>query len=880
MKDVEFNKYYLNYIQSKIIYRKKFPSVDKIRKKFYSFKGITKEEEELLTEEKDKIEWNISFIEDEEYLKCRVDNDKKVNVLVQNSFSQTYLKSIAYGIKCAKLFYTNDYPLIIIESNNGGGTVQFGMILQQLLQIRTVDKSYFSYRMSNISKNFFKNKRWQSVNISTCENVESYDDFHQITDHYDYNGGNVEHNRSDVFDLLQYYHKNWLKDFREEYFNSTNIKKPTDIILFTDSYSYSTTSQFIKEFQYRGGAIVVGYFGNPKLEGIDLFDGSQSLSAVTDLGDYYLVKDLENLGYHVGGVTYTEFYDGSNKEQKPNEIPIEYTFGKVDERVEIYQSYSDDIYDRFISEGLRIHRKYNEENKCNPENERLLLHDEQCSKIEGDENAHGGYKCSSEGKWDNSACFPYYCDIGYFYARDKEQCIKECSLENTKSYLLYKRDYKEEINVEKDMTYEYFTVEKDKDIYFVFEASDDCIYTYSNIAIINYYEDVIINKDKNSENDIKLKISAVTSTTSYNNLNNDALLDDTFLFNLKSAFIFKPYEDYVLYLKGILDIPNNLIKIAKITNGMTFKDIEERNIKYYNNYDGEIFSIKANESYIIDFNYDDIVLDQINIFLHPNETEENITIEDIYTGYLYLQKDKTYTLNITDNYVNRTIKLSRKTLNSEIIIEKDENENTKLNSKNLYYKIDNYTGEIKIKVNNDDALIEFLYEISSLTEKLDFEKLELNVNSYLSLIQIPKKYTSKRITFEFYPSEDAIYSLFNGYSNENYAYYRYIPFFHEIATYFKLVVNDTYNSLELMEDEYYNVLIELYDGSLKLKINVEDIEEKKKGLPVWAIILIVVGCLIVIIAIVLIIIMIKKRKTTNKDIELKEKIETLTELQD
>ena len=290
------------------------------------------------------------------------------------------------------------------------------------------------------------------------------------------------------------------------------------------------------------------------------------------------------------------------------------------------------------------------------------------------------------------------------------------------------------------------------------------------------------------------------------------------------------------------------------------------------NYDGGIYYIKANESYIIDFNYNDTNLDQINIFLHPSETEENITLNYIFTGYLYLQKDKIYKLNITDD-ITRTIKLSRKTLNSEIIIEKGENENTKLNSKNLYYKIeDNYIGEIKLKVNNDNALIEILYQMS-ITEKLDFEKLEFNITGYLSLIQIPKKYKSKKIIFEFYPLDSTIYSIFNGYSNENFAYYRFIPFFNEIATYFKLVVNEPYkSSLEIMEEEYYNVLIELYSRTLNLKISLD------KGLPVWAIVLIVVGCL-VILSIVITIIIIKKRKSTNEDDQIRDELEGLTKLE-
>ena len=36
--------------------------------------------------------------------------------------------------------------------------------------------------------------------------------------------------------------------------NYNHLKKPTEILIFTDSYSFSTTSYFIKGLQETGGA--------------------------------------------------------------------------------------------------------------------------------------------------------------------------------------------------------------------------------------------------------------------------------------------------------------------------------------------------------------------------------------------------------------------------------------------------------------------------------------------------------------------------------------------------------------------------------------------------------------------------------------------------
>ena len=43
-------------------------------------------------------------------------------------------------------------------------------------------------------------------------------------------------------------------------------KKPTEIIIYTDGFSFSATSTFIKSLYHFGGAITVGYNGDPETE--------------------------------------------------------------------------------------------------------------------------------------------------------------------------------------------------------------------------------------------------------------------------------------------------------------------------------------------------------------------------------------------------------------------------------------------------------------------------------------------------------------------------------------------------------------------------------------------------------------------------------------
>lgn len=65
-----------------------------------------------------------------------------------------------------------------------------------------------------------------------------------------------------------------------------NKRKPTEILVYTDGFSYSATSIFIKGLQDFGGAIIVGHSGNPKIEGTEQFDG------VRKYNFYFLINFL------------------------------------------------------------------------------------------------------------------------------------------------------------------------------------------------------------------------------------------------------------------------------------------------------------------------------------------------------------------------------------------------------------------------------------------------------------------------------------------------------------------------------------------------------------------------------------------------------------
>ena len=101
------------------------------------------------------------------------------------------------------------------------------------------------------------------------------------------------------------------------------------------------TSYLINGFQKTGGAIIVGYFGNPKIKGTKEFDGSQSDLIVLnkkkyisffdiflkkkDFSEINLYQNLERYGFIINSITYGETYTFYQKNVK-GQIPQEYSF--------------------------------------------------------------------------------------------------------------------------------------------------------------------------------------------------------------------------------------------------------------------------------------------------------------------------------------------------------------------------------------------------------------------------------------------------------------------------------------------------------------------------------------------------------------------------
>ena len=469
----EFDEFYENetkkYIESPIIK----PDIFELMRKYKIKKGILKEKKL-----KSGISWDYSTTE-EDGIKCRIDKDKEINFVIQTSFSLDENGAYDVIIKCTRAFYQNNYPIVVVQSLNGGGNGRLALIFNQLLQIKIQTKERLATSHAKDMKDIFYNYWYKTFgNLDTCKIFNNPDEvFNGTINDYSTETEEIIHKKSKMMQWTDKEKRKELRDLRLEFSQYKKLKKPTDIIIFADSYSYSATSYFIKGFQNTGGAIIVGYNGNPNLAN-NYFDASQAPSTVMDFSFTEESKKLKNsFGWVIDGITFIESYDVDYQNKKS--IPREYILDPIDVRSDIYEPYSDDKYDIFVSEAKRFFELYNQKDTCNPKNPLLVFDTEECYNIEGDNLAHGGYPCGEDGHWNKSVCKKFYCDIGYYYDKLKDECIRDiCDNDPGEIEIPLNGEYNETIELNKDNNMEYiFRVKNNKYIYF-FKANETGIFHY------------------------------------------------------------------------------------------------------------------------------------------------------------------------------------------------------------------------------------------------------------------------------------------------------------------------------------------------------------------------------------------------------------------
>jgi len=872
----EFEEFYLSLVNNQTNVHL-IPNIVQAKKLFMKKKGLLFEEKNF---------WDIETKDG--YLKCRVDKDHGYNVFLQTSFSFESLdNAIEVMIKCSELFYSNDYKLIGIENQNGGGIAILYEVWHQLIQQKTLDKSYRSLINNEKAFEFFKKTHFYTTyaNIETCKYVGSLENLGEVNDDYGYSDifeKNIKHKRTKIYDFLD---KSWRKKIekirKKNLEEKKNLKKSTDILIYTDSFCFSAGSGFIKAFQNTGGAIIVGFNGNPKL-GKNEFDGSQSSSSVADFREeeYY---NLQSLGYNIIGITYAESFDDSY--QNSNPIPREYTVDLVDERVPIYGPYSDDLYDDFINNASEIFKKY--EKECNINNTRLLLDDEQCIL---DDKRKGGHPCGEEGKWDMTKCEAYYCEIGYYYDQIKKECILDkCTNGNENDIYLDNEDYKKtkeyELVPDNEMV---FHLQNDSYYYFfetnvenIFSSYSSNIMNQSDFYMIDYKKndlfdfDVNVNYYNNLKENAKIKITTIEKNPNIliqNSIYKEQIFYETninVVNSYKLIYGFQSSQKHIIYsvifnkdLNIYYSIHNSDLKPEEILN------IEQKKFSIFSN---KLIYLKEKEIGILIYKTPQDFSNGY-LFISPDNIDPNIIITN-NNRFIYLSnKNLDYSLNLASISNSIYIKLNKETYNAEIEIL--DNINSKLNKDNQYYFIDKNVQQLTLKLKNDQpALIELLYEYEcNDSAYLDIKKKNFELEEGFYALKYKKSDKIKSILIDLKSEKKFSGFIYAAIGKDNYSG----PFPNmNTYNYSSLISEFIFPHEKIDNDENFVIFIKLNSKfNLKVELKKENDDNNDKdynkdsndnGFPIWAIILIIIVGLLIILLVLFLIIRKLKRKETNID---------------
>ena len=153
--------------------------------------------------------------------------------------------------------------------------------------------------------------------------------------YYDYDG--IKYYRTKPFypftqDKIIEYNK-----IRKEFITKGNLKKSTDILIFTDSVNFGPAGTFIKTIQDNGAAIISSYGGNPYLNKITIKTLDIGIDPLLNTNYEKISKEyqeLHKLGIEVYKIPYAEAFESANitREYK---YSMAFKINKVDEMTNI-----------------------------------------------------------------------------------------------------------------------------------------------------------------------------------------------------------------------------------------------------------------------------------------------------------------------------------------------------------------------------------------------------------------------------------------------------------------------------------------------------------------------------------------------------------------
>ena len=359
----------------------------------------------------------------ENFFLCKVDNKNQLNTFVISSFypkdSKEKDKFEKEMFKCIDLFDNNNYPIAVLMFLNTGGWLDLSKSLLELISSKYTFNVYGAMRKTEIfnDPNFLNNLK--DFYFRDYENGEKINSTNFAEKQFEINyGDNIKDNYYGPYILLGQI-REILNNYKKKIKNKRN---PTDILVYTDGFTYSAAAMFIKYLNYNGGGITSGYFLNPNLEN-KTFDMGLSPSPIIK-NMWYIGESKNTITIQVPLVQ--TFYNPYNLT-----CPLEYEITPVDEMANLYiTSLDQGEYDDFVNKSLSIFKKY--KTYCNPKNKKLVFVTDKCDGKFKSSYTHGGYLCGDDGKW-TETCVPSYCDIGYIFDHINQECIVDVCSEQSNS---------------------------------------------------------------------------------------------------------------------------------------------------------------------------------------------------------------------------------------------------------------------------------------------------------------------------------------------------------------------------------------------------------------------------------------------------------------
>ena len=279
-------------------------------------------------ESNDEIKWMYQTQNGE--LKCRVDITNSLNVIFIKTFDIEPMEELQILSNCFNYFYAYRYPILVITSQNWEGNNFASYIFTQLLQPKIPHKYKFAMKQTDLNRELFESNIKGFLNARTCSPFDSWEDFIETTpDEY----GEISHSRSKLFTTIPEDYFEGLEKLRKIYESFAYMKKkPTDILILTDTVSYGAASNFIKSLQNYGGAIVASYGGNPYLNKSNLvFDASLEPIDSTIYEDSKVFNELKQYGFQIYNIPYAENFENLEGDK----YPMDFKVNSVDEETNI-----------------------------------------------------------------------------------------------------------------------------------------------------------------------------------------------------------------------------------------------------------------------------------------------------------------------------------------------------------------------------------------------------------------------------------------------------------------------------------------------------------------------------------------------------------------